>query len=122
LQFKLNGVYTRLISTYCSVPDIDETPEGITFCNLSSHFGQPLSEEELNSLLVNFNEIEELDFRSCLTISKQRNKDTLLRASKLGIRRLGTAVVDCKYNVPFASIDDAICKSQPNIEPCKTDE
>lgn len=120
-QNKFIEGYTRMLSIYCGGKDLALTRENLAVCSLSPHYGTPLTKKEIEAATIEMKGIEPKPFDACLGIAGELNKSSITRALQYGLTRTGTAVVDCKFNVPYQAIDNAICTINPELEPCKNE-
>ena len=117
---KYSEFHNELLSIYCDTDGSEQNFSNleIVSCNSSPHFGKPLAKEEVERAASRAG-LSEGTIATCFNFVEDIKKTSLQRASEYGIRVIGTALVECRYNVPIQTIDDAICLELPEIEPCQ---
>lgn len=116
---KVKQMHDWILGYYCDVGGNPQnlTSEEIGFCNASTHFGKLLTFDELEnarlSLGLPANVID-----ACVNLQEVATRTSLERARDYSLRIPTTAVVQCKYNVPYQAIDDAICLVNPGLSGC----
>ncbi|MDO8634179.1 MAG: hypothetical protein Q7K34_02705 [archaeon] len=125
-QEKFRQMHDAIIGYYCDVGGDTRNlaNEEILFCNASKNFGKPVPNEELEKFRAEIGagiEFFANVLESCVSFTEEATRTSLERAVSYSIRIPATAVVACKYNVPFKAIDDAVCLADPTIEACQND-
>ena len=125
-QEKFRQMHDAIIGYYCDVGGDTRklTKEEILFCNASKNFGKPVPNEELERFRTEVG--TDIEFfanvlESCVSFTGDATRTSLERAVKYSIRTPSTAVVACKYNVPFKAIDDAVCLVNPGLAECQNE-
>lgn len=115
---KFREMHDWILGYYC---DQGQNPANLTeqeilFCNAGSHFGKLLTIEELENARISSNVTGIISH--CADLIEIANRTSLERAVTYSLRIPTTAVVDCRYNVPFKAIDEAVCLSDPSVSGC----
>lgn len=119
---KFREMHDAIIGQYCDINNDpkDTKVEEISFCNLSKNFGKPVPAEQMENIRNDLG-IEQDLLETCVRLFKESTATSLDRAIDYSIRTPSTAVVQCKYNVPFKAIDEAVCLVNPQLLECQTE-
>ena len=82
---------------------------------------KPVPNEELEKFRTETGVFASL-FETCVSFTEDAARTSLERAVKYAIRIPSTAVVACKYSVPFKAIDDAVCLVNPLLGECQNED
>ncbi|MAG22381.1 MAG: hypothetical protein CL943_03720 [Candidatus Diapherotrites archaeon] len=116
LQKTENAFYAR----YCGSDDnnVLDPPERAN-CADSDHYGFPVLGDE-SALIASLDlEFDEGQFAECLSGLGERFSADSTLAEQLQIKRVPTAVINCKYSTHTINIDKALCKLDPEMEHCE---
>lgn len=126
-QEKFRQMHDAIIGYYCDVGGDPRnlTKEEILFCNAGKNFGKPVPNEELERFRTETGAGIELFanvLESCVSFTEDARRTSLERAVSYSIRIPATAVVACKYSVPFKAIDEAVCLVNPLLGACQNED
>jgi len=119
LQGKINELDQQLVNKLCDITNdgVATVPE-MYACQSSSKLGQPLSKEELDKLAqkagLDMNLLEE-----CAPTAKSEFDKSFSRSLAYNVRSTPLAVVDCKYVVHVADLEQGVCEVLPDHPACK---
>ncbi|GEM_PF-3114175 len=120
---KFREMQNSILGFYCDAGGNPKNlaDEELLLCNASPHFGTPLSFEELETARLEAGIGANLMY-SCAGFFEQATTTSLERAVDYSLRIPTTAIVECKYSVPFKAIDEAICLVNSDLDECKTSQ
>ncbi len=102
----------EIYETYCGLTEEEYSsadPKVMEKCVDSSHYGEPLSIEELDKARFDAG-LDTLEFKTCTYVTATTKLESMYDlAVNQGIARTPTFLVNCQYEVPYDKVPASIC-------------
>ncbi len=102
---------------YCNTELKSNDPNFLEECKKSPNYGIPLSEIELQQIVLDQN-INKQDINTCLSGAKDILGGSKYVANQFNISSVPTVVVNCKYKGHINSLKEMLCEINPKLNIC----